>query len=152
MQNRFYETREPLQNQIEKEVNEMPGGDQTGPMGMGPMTGRAAGYCAGYNVPGYMNPMPGRGWGMGWGRGRGGWGMGRGGWRHRHWYYATGLPGWERWGYAPAWGAPPPPWYGPGAPQMTEEQEAEYLKEQAKGLQEQLDALNQRLAELEGKK
>jgi len=37
----------------------MPGGNGTGPAGMGPMTGRAAGYCAGYPVPGYMNPMPG---------------------------------------------------------------------------------------------
>ena len=27
---------------------------------MGPMTGRAAGYCAGYSVPGYMNPVVGR--------------------------------------------------------------------------------------------
>jgi len=36
----------------------MPGGDRTGPMGLGPMTGRAAGYCAGYPVPGFMNPMP----------------------------------------------------------------------------------------------
>jgi len=36
----------------------MPGGDGTGPAGMGPMTGRAAGYCAGYPVPGYMNPVP----------------------------------------------------------------------------------------------
>ena len=34
----------------------MPRGDGTGPAGMGPMTGRAAGYCAGYNMPGYMNP------------------------------------------------------------------------------------------------
>ena len=33
----------------------MPAGDGTGPMGMGPMTGRAAGYCAGYPVPGFMN-------------------------------------------------------------------------------------------------
>ena len=33
----------------------MPGGDRTGPMGMGPMTGRAAGYCAGYPVPGFLN-------------------------------------------------------------------------------------------------
>ena len=42
----------------------MPGGDGTGPMGMGPMTGRAAGYGAGYPVPGFMNPVPGRGfWG-----------------------------------------------------------------------------------------
>ncbi len=30
----------------------MPGGDQTGPMGMGPMTGRGAGYCNGFAVPG----------------------------------------------------------------------------------------------------
>jgi len=34
----------------------MPRGDGTGPAGMGPMTGRAAGYCAGYPVPGYANP------------------------------------------------------------------------------------------------
>jgi len=38
----------------------MPAGDGTGPMGMGPMTGRAAGYCAGYPVPGWMNPVAGR--------------------------------------------------------------------------------------------
>ena len=40
----------------------MPLGDGTGPRGMGPMTGRAAGYCAGYPVPGYMNPVPGFGY------------------------------------------------------------------------------------------
>lgn len=40
----------------------MPGGDGTGPMGMGPMSGRGAGFCAGYGAPGYMNPIPGRGW------------------------------------------------------------------------------------------
>jgi len=44
-----------------KEVIEMPRGDGTGPAGMGPMTGRAAGYCAGYPVPGYVNPIPGPG-------------------------------------------------------------------------------------------
>ena len=53
----------------------MPRGDRTGPWGSGPMTGRAAGYCAGYPVPGFMNPAPryGRGIGFrrGWGRGRG---------------------------------------------------------------------------------
>jgi hypothetical protein len=38
----------------------MPRGDGTGPMGFGPMTGRAAGYCAGYGVPGFMNAIPGR--------------------------------------------------------------------------------------------
>jgi len=40
-----------------KEVIIMPRGDGTGPAGMGPMTGRAAGYCAGFPVPGYMNPV-----------------------------------------------------------------------------------------------
>ncbi len=43
-----------------KEVINMPLGDGTGPAGMGPMTGRAAGFCAGYPVPGYMNPVVGR--------------------------------------------------------------------------------------------
>ena len=44
----------------EKEVINMPFGDGTGPAGMGPMTGRAAGFCAGYPVPEYMNPVVGR--------------------------------------------------------------------------------------------
>lgn len=40
----------------------MPGGDRTGPLGLGPMSGRAAGFCAGYQVPEYMNhPAPGPG-------------------------------------------------------------------------------------------
>ncbi|HQO74466.1 MAG TPA: DUF5320 domain-containing protein, partial [Candidatus Marinimicrobia bacterium] len=66
----------------------MPRGDGTGPARIGPMTGRAAGFCAGYNVPGYANPYVGRGFGGGMGRGRG-----RG---FRHWFYATGLPRWAR--------------------------------------------------------
>lgn len=119
---------------------------------MGPMTGRGAGYCAGYGAPGYASPIPGRGFGMGrgpgMGRGRGGGGRG---WRHR--YYATGLPGWARSGYAPAWGAPPDWSYGPyAAPPMrpfTREQETEFLKAQADALKQQLDAIGQRIAELE---
>jgi len=43
-----------------KEVISMPRGDGTGPTGLGPMTGRAVGFCAGYPVPGYMNPVAGR--------------------------------------------------------------------------------------------
>jgi len=66
----------------------MPAGDGTGPNGLGPMTGRSAGYCAGYAVPGALNPLPGRG-----GRGRGGGGRG---WRHRNVFRATGQPGWMR--------------------------------------------------------
>ena len=43
-----------------KEVIDMPAGNGTGPAGLGPMTGRAAGFCAGYPVPGYMNPVGGK--------------------------------------------------------------------------------------------
>ena len=118
----------------------MPAGDGTGPRGMGPMTGRGAGYCAGYGAPGYVNAVSGRGFGMGRGRG----------WRHQ--YYATGMPGWARYGYAPAWGAPPVAAYGPYAASPTPEQEAEFLKAQAEGLKEQLDAISQRIAELEQEK
>jgi hypothetical protein len=35
----------------------MPRGDGTGPMGMGAMTGRGMGFCAGYVVPGDINPQ-----------------------------------------------------------------------------------------------
>ncbi len=33
----------------------MPRGDGSGPAGMGPMTGRAAGFCNGANSAGYLN-------------------------------------------------------------------------------------------------
>ena len=51
----------------------MPGGDGTGPNGLGPMTGRRLGYCAGFSVPGFMNPGfgLGRAWRRGFGRGFG---------------------------------------------------------------------------------
>ena len=48
----------------------MPGGDGTGPLGYGPMTGRGAGYCAGYGAPGAFGPA---GRGLGRGRGRRQW-------------------------------------------------------------------------------
>jgi hypothetical protein len=38
----------------------MPRFDRTGPQGLGPMTGRGAGYCAGSQRPGYGNTIPGR--------------------------------------------------------------------------------------------
>ena len=120
----------------------MPAGDGTGPRGMGRMTGRGAGYCGGFDAPGWANAMPGRGLGMGWGRGRG--------WRHQ--YYATGVPGWGRFGYAPAWGGTPPAApYGPYAPAPTPEQETGFLRSQAEMLKKELDAISQRIAELEPK-
>ena len=130
----------------------MPFGDGTGPAGQGPMTGRAAGYCAGYGMPGYANPIPGRGfWGRG-GRGRGFWGRGGGrGWRH--WFYATGLPGWARAPYGgPAWGAPAayPP-YGTAYSGPDKDQELQMLKDQADYFTEALDGIKKRIDELESK-
>ena len=133
----------------------MPAGDGTGPAGLGPMTGRAAGYCAGYSAPGFAGGGWGRGgWGRGgwdrggeWGRGRRGGGRGRGGgWRHRHWYHAPGLPGWQR---AAMWGPPPqgvpPSFYDPP---MTAEHELEALKRQAEHLERTLAALRERIQEI----
>ncbi len=44
----------------------MPGGDRTGPLGRGPMTGRGLGYCARFLFPGFLSR--GRGLGLGFGR------------------------------------------------------------------------------------
>jgi len=124
----------------------MPRGDRTGPAGMGPMTGRAAGFCAGYGTPGFMNPAYGRG-GMGYGA------SGRGhGWRH--WYYATGLTGWQRaaaWPGGMGFAAPP---YGTGYPQgygpaYSRDDELRMLRDHVHGMEEGLEAARERLAELE---
>ena len=126
----------------------MPGGDGMGPAGMGPMTGRAAGFCAGYPVPGFMNPVGGRGF-WGWGRG-GGRGRGRG-WRN--WFHATGLPGWQRaqmgW---PPYGAAPPhagPYEAPYGPAVTKEQELDALKGQAEYFEDALEGIKKRIQDLE---
>ena len=123
----------------------MPYGDRTGPMGMGPMTGRAAGYCAGFGMPGYANPVPGRGFGMGFGRGRGfrGGGFGGGGRGWRNMFYATGLPGWMRFGgYAAPYGYPAP--YQKPDPEL----ERQALENQLQALQRELENINKRLSEL----
>lgn len=114
----------------------MPWGDRTGPMGSGSMMGCAAGYCAGYDVPGYMNPVAGRAFGR-----DGGWGRGRG---YRNRYCATGLPGWARAGYAPVWGTP----LASGA-SVSREQQVEALRAQSEWLEEQLRAINEHMEELE---
>jgi len=131
----------------------MPGGDRTGPMGMGPMTGRAAGSCAGYNAPGYANAIPGRGFGRRGRRGGGrGWGGGGRGWRHM--YYATGLPGWMRFGWpapqmAAAWGAGPWAYGAPAPGPMPREQELQVLMDHAEALKAELDQISACIEELE---
>jgi hypothetical protein len=49
----------------------MPRGDGMGPAGMGPMTGRGRGFCAGFKTPGYASPGFGRGTESGRGKGYG---------------------------------------------------------------------------------
>ena len=124
----------------------MPGGNQTGPMGMGPRTGRGAGYCSGYGTPGFANPSSGRGFVAGMGRGRGVWGRGSGGggrgWRNL--FHATGQPGWMRsGGYAPPAGYPAP--YQQADPDM----EKRALKSQAEALKAELNFIEKRLAEVD---
>jgi len=115
----------------------MPGGDRTGPAGIGPMTGRGAGFCAGFGVPGYANSAGGSGFGMGWGRG-GRLGRGRG--------FGRGF-GWAGTGYGmPAYGGVP---YGPDMPTVTSQQELAGLKEQSQFLQKTLTEITNRIEELE---
>jgi len=125
----------------------MPGGDRTGPTGTGPMTGRGAGFCAGFGVPGFMNRWfgVGRRW---FGRGR------RGGRGWRNMFYATGLTGRQRAAMGwPAWGFGPQYAEDYGAPfvsaRPTQEQELEILKRQAEDLAGALNAINKRIDELQ---
>jgi hypothetical protein len=107
-----------------KVVKIMPGRDGTGPMGMGPMTGRGAGFCGGFAAPGYANPI-----GYGFGRGRG----------FKRMFYAAGLPEWARFGYHNINGT----YFASGA------DEKEFLKRQAELLENQLDDVKKRLGELD---
>ena len=100
----------------------MPAGNGTGPMGMGSMTGRGAGYCSGSAAPGYVN-------GGGFGGGGFGFGGGRG---RRNRFFATGPQG--RFARQDA--------FDPAT-------EKQALKNQVQSLQSQLEAIQKRLAEME---
>ena len=118
----------------------MPRGDATGPMGMGPMTGRGAGYCAGYGMPGHMNNFVGRTFrrGAGFG-GRGGRG---GGFGFRNRFYNTGVPGW----LASTGGIFSVPY-----PETDPDMEKQVLNNQAEILQKELNTIKKRLEELNTK-
>jgi hypothetical protein len=103
--------------------------DGTGPRGQGPITGGGRGYCV-VPLTGLRQTFLGQGRGPGWyGRGRG--------WRH--WYQATGLPGWARAGYA----------YSGYANPCVPEQEVEVLKQQAEALKVELEEIQNRIEFLE---
>ena len=113
----------------------MPGGDRTGPRGLGSMTGRALGYCAGYDIPGYS-----RGPGLGLGRGyEGGSGVGDG--RGRGWRRGGGRAFGGFWGYrAPSY-APTivqPPVYGPPT---TPEAQLNMLKQEKQYLDSEMERI-----------
>ena len=127
----------------------MPRGDGTGPGGLGSMTGRGLGYCAGYSTPGYTKGF-GMGLGRGFGRGRGigygrgiGWGRGGGGFGG-YWGYNAPY-------YSPVVGTPPI--YGTIATPENQmnvlKQEKEYLDTQLKGIQNAITDIGKRIAELE---
>ncbi len=118
----------------------MPYGDRTGPAGFGPMTGRGAGFCGGFGMPGFLNRAGGFGF---FGGGRGGGGRGR-----RNWFYATGLTGWQR---AAGW-----PWGTPGASGRSDaapnrEEELSALKNQAGYFESALENIRKRIEALESK-
>lgn len=106
----------------------MPRGDGTGPMGMGPMTGRAAGFCAGFNVPGFAN-VCGRGGGFGRGFGRG---MGM---RRMMWFGQTSS-------------------FGPNqqAAADVEQDELVILEKQAKIMSQNMEQIQRRIEELRKEK
>ncbi len=129
----------------------MPGGDRTGPRGLGSMTGRALGYCAGYDTPGYTKG-PGMGLGRGFGGGRGmgygrGIGWGRGGGRR-----FGGL-----WGYSAPFFGPnlvPPPVYPlppttPDAQLNMLKQEKQYLESEMESIKSAMDNISKRIDDLE---
>lgn len=110
----------------------MPRGDRTGPVGMGPKTGRGMGFCAGNEEPGYVNPS------YGFGRMER-----RGGGRGRAW--APGMGRGRRFRNFPV----DPPGWG-SAPVMSQEDEISWLDAQARGLKESLAQLEKRLDTLKG--
>ncbi len=114
----------------------MPRGDGTGPAGMGVMTGRAAGYCAGYSVPGYMNYAGGRGLGFGRGFSRA---IGRGfGWRSGFFGGAPGFLGFNPYTYAP----------GAQYRNTDPETEKQALQEQSDALEAEVEKIKKRLSEM----
>ena len=98
----------------------MPQGDRTGPNGMGPMTGRAMGFCAGFNAPGFINPGFGRGRGLGRGRGFA--------WRARAFQAA--------------------PIQQIQSTVITEKQEKQFLEQELNALKEEMNEIEKRLKEI----
>ncbi|MDD3432062.1 MAG: DUF5320 domain-containing protein [Bacteroidales bacterium] len=111
----------------------MPRGDKTGPMGQGPMTGRALGFCSGYESPGFTK-------GFGGGRGRG---RGRG--------FGGGMGRRNRFGYGGAYGVDPGSRfdYAEDRPYSIQKEELADLRSEAEYLRSRQERIEQRIKELE---
>lgn len=116
--------------------NTMPGGDRTGPAGMGPTTGRARGYCNRFAVPGFAN---------GGGRRGNRFGGRSGGWGNRFWYHAAGLSGWQ----GKAMDQPGSELSAFGQDARTKEELLEGLKAQVAFLEDTLSDIGKQIANLE---
>ena len=114
----------------------MPRGDKSGPDGRGPITGRGAGFCAGFSFPGFRNSnVCGDGAGCGFRKGfRKGIGKG--------FERGDGSARGDSLGYNHSAA-------GQGAEFGADEQKA--LKSQAEYLQENLNKINQRIKDIEGR-
>ncbi len=112
----------------------MPGFDGTGPLGVGPMTGGARGFCnpAAAGIRSTFYGRAGVRRGLGLGRGFRG-GMGRG----------------LRTGFGRGFGWIPNPYAPPYPSAMDAASELDLLKAQASFLKNTLDAISKRMAELE---
>lgn len=109
-------------------------------MGAGSRSGRRAGYCAGFNTPGYANPEVPAGLRKGMAHRRGVWGSGPiaggRGWRHR--FFATDRPDRMYFDHYPA----------PAQP-FDAKLEKEFLKKRSQSLQSELDDINKRLENMD---
>ena len=116
----------------------MPRGNRTGPMGAGAKSGRAAGFCAGFGMPGFANPSMTATSGRAMRRNRSRMCLQPTGWGGRHrWGFAAGRPGWGSFGGHPFMPQPVDP-----------EWEKEALRDRSRALQSELDAINKRLEEM----
>ena len=112
----------------------MPALDGSGPLGMGSGTGGRSGYCSGY----VRNIVPGRRSGFGCG------GRGR-----RNQFCTTGFSAGQPnvFGYPVQGGATPN--VAPPAPQISNEQQIEILKNQAQYFEDALKEVQERIKELQ---
>ena len=110
----------------------MPGGDGTGPLGRGSMTGRGFGFCAGFPQPGYER-------GIGFGR------------RFGRRYWRSGRRFWND-PYYPSIEYRDMPGYHNVNPYVSDKDEKTFLENMIKNLESRIKDLQNRIHELSQEK